>query len=280
VPLLLSGISKRAQQHRAVALRVATAALSMLQQAPGGSYSQVIAKTISSSSSSSKPVRAVSLLPPAAEDRAMLLSHALKVMLYQRPSSGSRAPPTPLGLANAAAAAAGSNAPASAAAAAAVPPPAGLSTADVALLEEKGVSSQDQLVALKLGLLALLGGAAAGMPGNAPAVNAAAAAAAAAGATAAGVPSNAPAVSAASAAAAGVAVGNGSGTGSGAAAGSSNGGASGGGDGAAMDVDSQAGEGAAATAAAGVPSAGYLSSEELLLVLLAASCDPYEAVAR
>ncbi|WIA23753.1 hypothetical protein OEZ85_000431 [Tetradesmus obliquus] len=60
----------------------------------------------SSSSSSSKPVAAVSLLPPAPEDRAVLRRHALKLMLYQRPSSGSRAAPPPLGLANAAAAAA------------------------------------------------------------------------------------------------------------------------------------------------------------------------------
>uniref|UniRef100_A0A383W1Y8 Proteasome component Ecm29 N-terminal domain-containing protein n=1 Tax=Tetradesmus obliquus TaxID=3088 RepID=A0A383W1Y8_TETOB len=254
VPLLLSGISRRAQQHRAVALRVATAALSLLQQAPGGNYSQVIAvtdKSSRSSSSSSKPVAAVSLLPPAPEDRAVLLRHALKLMLYQRPSSGSRAAPTPLGLANAAAAAAATGAPAAAqAAAAAAPPPPGLSAADVLLLEEKGVPSQEQLVALKLGLLALLGGAAAGMPGNTAAAAATAANAAGSGGAAAG-----------------------------GKAGVSEGGA-----GAAMDVDSNAGGATAATATAAAAAAAaapvYLSSEELLLVLLAASCDPYEAVAR
>jgi hypothetical protein len=262
-----------------VALRVATAALSLLQQAPGGSYSQVVAVTAKasntpgSSSSSSKPVSAVSLLPPSAEDRAVLLSYALKVMLYQRPSSGNKAPPTPLGLAiaAAAAAAAASNAPA-AAAAAAVPPPAGLSVADVALLEEKGVPSQEALVRLKLGLLALLAGAAAGMPGNASAAAASAAGATASskagapGAPALGVPGNA---SSAAAAAGATASSKG-----GAAAGGS--GAADGGAAAAMEVDAQQGEGAEAVA----PAAVYLSSEELLLVLLAASCDPYEAVAR
>ncbi|KAF6252865.1 proteasome stabiliser ECM29 [Scenedesmus sp. NREL 46B-D3] len=252
VPLLLSGVARRPKQHRVVALRVATAALSHLQQAPGGSYSQVVAVTSTtsssasssgSSSSSSRAVSAVSLLPTSPEDRALLLSHALKVMLYQRPSSGNMAPPTPLGLANAAAA---NNAPAAALAAA--PPPPGLSSADVALLEEKGVPSQEQLVKLKLGLLGLLGGAAAGMPGNASA-----AAAGAAGSSRASPSSKA-----------GASAGS-SGAGAGSAA-------------ASMDVDTQQGQ-AAAVAAAGAPAA-YLSSEELLLVLLAASCDPYEAVAR
>lgn len=102
VPLLLSGISKRAPQHQAVALRVITQALSALQPAAGGSYSQVTVP------GSTAPVKAVQLLPSDPADRQMFLTHALKLLLYQRPSSGGKGlVNTPLGLANAAAAAAG-----------------------------------------------------------------------------------------------------------------------------------------------------------------------------
>jgi hypothetical protein len=58
VPLLLSGLSRRSPQHQAVALRVITTALSALQPAAGGSYSQVTVPGCSS------PVNAVNLLPP------------------------------------------------------------------------------------------------------------------------------------------------------------------------------------------------------------------------
>lgn len=229
MPLLLTGISTRPAQHKAVALRAVTAALSLLQPAPGGSYSQVVA------AGSSTPINAVSLLPPAAADRAVLLSHALKLMLYQRPSSGSRAPATPLGLASAAAGLAAAAAPAA-------PPPAGLSAADVAALEEKGVPSQDVLIKQKLGLMAVLAGAAAGMPGNAAAKPGSHASASA--------PTPAP------------------------LGGSSTGNAE-------MEVDGQQPQPKGAAQAASAPPGDVcLSAEELLLVLLAASCDPYEAVAR
>lgn len=240
MPLLLSGLSKRTPQHQAVALRVVTQALSSLQPAPGGSYSQVTVPGCSS------PVNAVNLIPVDPVDRQLFLRHALKLLLYQRPSSGGRALiQTPLGLANAATAAMPAAAAAAAATADALRAQPGLSGADVAALEEKGVPHQEVLIKQKLGLLSLLAAAAAGMPGNAVA---AAEAAAAAAATAGG--SNAPA----------------------AAADATEG----------MDVDQPAAAAAARDGTNGSSSSTgvFLTSEELLLPLLAASCDPYEAVAR
>eukprot|EP00878_Enallax_costatus_P020969 GHUV01022185.1.p1 GENE.GHUV01022185.1~~GHUV01022185.1.p1 ORF type:complete len:557 (+),score=262.61 GHUV01022185.1:128-1798(+) len=240
VPLLLDGLASRPPQHRAVALRVVTAALALLKPAPAGSYSEVVAAAPaataagSSSSTVSTPINAPSLLPAAAADRQLLLDHALKVLLYQRPSSGNRAPATPLGLANAAAVGGAPAAPAA-------PPPPGLSSADVAALEEKGVPAQDSLIQLKLGLLCLLGAAAAGVPGNAAA-----------------------AAKAASSAPAAVAVTRSEPGDNTAAAGS-------------MEVDQQQ---PAAAGNSKALSGVFLTSEELLLPLLAASCDPYEAVAR
>jgi hypothetical protein len=254
VPLLLNGLAARPSQQQAVALRVASTALSQLQAAAGGTYGQV--KVPGSSSF----LDALSLLPAAPVDRQLLLGQALKLMLYQRPSSATRpVVATPLGLASAAAAAAADPAAASAAAAAAGPPPAGLSAADVKMIQEKGVPTQEQLSKQKLGMLCLLAAAAAAMPGNA--------AAAAGGSSSSSVPL-------AHAAAAQDTMGTAveqqqqqqqrqqSGTAVAAAA-----------------ADCTA-SGSSSGSSANGRASGYLTSEELLLPLLAASCDPYEAVSR
>jgi hypothetical protein len=272
VPLLLSGLSQRPSQQQAVVLRVVMTALSQLQPAPGGTYSQVTVPSPRSSagqgtgSGGSKPgVRVVisgpSLLPASAADRQAFLGHALKLLLYQRPSrTGGRATQhTPLGLAAAAAAAATGGAgdvgaltaaAGLAGAGAAPPPPPGLSAADVALLEETGVPEQDALIKQKLGVLCLLAATAAGMPGNAAPAAAASGAGAAAGSRAAAGDSAAPTAAAAQDAGADE-----------------------------MDVDDQQQQ-QQQTQTQARKQEVWLSSEELLLPLLAAACDPYEAVAR
>ena len=195
------------------------------------------------------------VLPTESTDRQLFLSHCLKLLLYQRPSSGGRVQlQTSLGLANAAAApAAAAAAAATAAAADALRAQPGLSGADVAALEEKGVPEQEQLIKQKLGVLSVLAAAAAGMPGNAVA---AAAAAAATAAAAAGSNDGSNAAAAAAAAAASGDEG--------------------------MDVDQPAAAAAGANgdSSSSSSTAQFLTSEELLLPLLAASCDPYEAVSR
>ena len=154
-----------------------------------------------------------------------------------------------------------------AAAAAAAPPPPGLSPADVALLQEKGVPSQDVLQRQKLGLLHLLAAAADKNTKQTPT------------------------------AASGGGGGGSTATTTTAAAGG------GGGGGDAMEIDETKGKvqekeqeeeggrvgvggnaGAVAAAGGGDGDGGgggaVFSPEELLLPLLVASCDPFEAVAR
>ncbi|PNH04849.1 hypothetical protein TSOC_008993, partial [Tetrabaena socialis] len=89
----------------------------------------------------------------------LFLSYGLKLLLYTPRTT--RAPATPLAVAQAAAAAAAGPAAIAAAAAAAppVPPPPGLSAADVRQLEEKGAPTPEQLPRRKLGLLQLLAAA-------------------------------------------------------------------------------------------------------------------------
>lgn len=143
-----------------------------------------------------------------------------------------------------------------------MPPPPGLSPADVAELTQTGIPDQEALLALKLGLLGLIGGAAL-TPAPSPAEAAGAGAEAGTGATA-----------------------------EGAAAG-------GGGD--AMDTDegppkppssdetlplptttaASAGAGAGGTSNSASKRAAMLLPPEMVLPhLLVAACDPYEAVAR
>ncbi|GBF95386.1 hypothetical protein Rsub_07814 [Raphidocelis subcapitata] len=159
LPLLLDGISGRAAQHAAIAARCVTAALAALGPAADASASAV---TAAASGVAGGPATA-HLLPSAPADRARLLEHLTRLLLYQRPVTDK--PRTPLAAAAAATAAAATST--AAAAAAQVPPPLpppGLSPADVAAFEEKGAPDAWELVRRKLGALQLIAGATAGSP--------------------------------------------------------------------------------------------------------------------
>jgi len=159
LPLLLDGISTRATQHASMALRCATTALAALGPKATASAASVSAMA---SGVASGPATA-HLLPTAPADRAVLLDHLTKLLLYQRPL-GDRVL-TPLAAAQGAAAAAAAAAAGPAPPApAALPPPAGLSAADVTAFEEKGVLEQWELVRRKLGALQLISGATEGSP--------------------------------------------------------------------------------------------------------------------
>lgn len=79
----MEGISSRPAQHAAIALRCTTAALAPLGPPVTASLASV---TATASGVSGGPVT-VKLLPSAAADRAVLMSHLTKVLLYQRPSA-------------------------------------------------------------------------------------------------------------------------------------------------------------------------------------------------
>ena len=100
LPLLLDGIASRPPQHAKIALRCVTAALAALGPSATASLSSV---TAGAGGVSGGPPTA-RLLPAGAADRAALLEHLTRLLLYQRPSVD--APRTPLAAATAAAAAA------------------------------------------------------------------------------------------------------------------------------------------------------------------------------
>lgn len=171
VPLLLDGISQRPAQHVAIAMRIIRGALSLLEPVPGGGPTALRLRGVApaAGAASTSETALARLLPTTRADLDTLLDAALVLLLYQRPSDGGRAA-TPLSAATAAATAASRGGEGSVSVAGVRPPrrpPGGLSAADTTLLEVKGVPSQEELTAQKLGLLNALAAAAVAGAGTA-----------------------------------------------------------------------------------------------------------------